>query len=506
MAYTPNTDPRPPSNFVRAYGRQLILNGKPWRFVGANAFDLANGVYQANTGRNTFANATTGLDDAFTRMRDQCGITAVRFWAFQSYATNASNARDWSSLDLVMARANLAGVKVIPCLENNFQDLTRGGNKTASSWAWYSTGYTSPYGTPTAYPTSFQQYATDIATRYANEPAIAYWSLMNEPEASTALLSAFVADIAGRIKAADPNHLIGVGVQGKDEDGQRHTDYYDLHNRSTVDLLTLHDYRNNRYPLSGDLPVSGWYARGLSVAGITGGTTINYGNYNNYEKFPLPARQWVELRGTLITGSGAVGLYLHGDPSAAGDIYIGQITVGPHDAPTQTITFEDATIKGALQDSGGTLSNSATVALPGRTKSLKLTATTNFDGNVVLPITAADGSEFCVWVYADVALALTAPGSGFAGRFMQSRSLNKPIVVEEYGAEVGTNFDTVPVIANVADRARIYDRKLAAYFGAGAAGALVWDWENANRSPLDWCLTTGDPACDVLLRHAATIR
>ncbi len=144
--------------------------------------------------------------------------------------------------------------------------------------------------------------------------------------------------------------------------------------------------------------------------------------------------------------------------------------------------------------------------MPGRTKSLKLTATTNFDGNVVLPITAADGSEFCVWVYADVALALTAPGSGFAGRFMQSRGLNKPIVVEEYGAEVGTNYDTVPVIANVGDRARSYDRKLAAYFGAGAAGALVWDWENASRTPLDWCLTTGDPACDVLLHYAATIR
>lgn len=502
MAYTPGIDPRPPSKFVRAYGRQLILNGRPWRFVGANAFDLANGVYQANTGRNTFANATTGLDDAFTRMRDQCGITAVRFWAFQSYATNASNVRDWSSLDLVMARANLAGVKVIPTLENHFKDLTR--PTTASKDAtWYSTGYKSPYGSP-AYPTSLQQWATDIATRYKDEPAIAYWCIMNEPEAATAPLLAFVTDIAGRIKAADPNHLVGIGVQGKDEDGNRGTDYYDLHNLSTVDICTTHDYRNNRYAISGELPVSGWFVRGLSVQGASG--SINYGNYNNYEKFPLPAKRWIEVRGTLIAGSGAVGLYMHGDPTATGDVYVGQIAVGPHDAPTQTITFEDGTIKGALQDGSGTLSNSTTVALPGRTSSLKLTAATNFDANVVLPITAADGSEFCVWVYADVQQALTVPGSGLAGKFLQARNLNKPLVIEEYGAEVGTNFDTVPVVPSVGARATIYDRKLAAYYGAGAAGTLVWDWENASRTPLDWCITPGDPACDVLKRYAATLR
>lgn len=503
MTYLPpNAGGLVPSRFLQRSGRQLILNGSPFRFVGANAYNIANdpAIYQQAGARNTFSNPATGLADAFQRMRDECGATVVRFWAFQSYATNGSNARDWSALDRVFAAANTAGVKVIPTLENHFGDLTRYGNKDAT---WYATGYQSPYGSP-AYPTSLRQWATDIAARYANEPSIAYWCIMNEPETpSASAFLAFVTDIAGRIKAADPNHLVGIGVQGKDEDGNRGTDYYDLHNLSTVDICTTHDYRNNRYAISGELPVSGWFARGLSVQGASG--SINYGNYNNYEKFPLPAKRWIEVRGTLIAGSGAVGLYMHGDPSAIGDVYVGQIAVGPHDAPTQTITFEDGTIKGALQDGSGTLSNSATVALPGRTRSLKLTASSNFDGNVLLPISAADGSEFCVWVYADVALALTAPGSGFAGRFMQSRTLNKPIVIEEYGAEVGTNFDTVPVVPSVAARALIYDRKLAGYYGAGAAGALVWDWENATRSPLDWCLTTGDPACDVLRRYAATL-
>lgn len=504
MTYTPGIDPRPPSNFVRAYGRQLVRNGRPFRFVGVNAYNIANdpAIYQQGGERNTFANPATGLADAFQRIRDECGATMVRFWAFQSYATNGSNARDWTALDRVFAAANAAGVLLIPTLENHFKDLTRPTNANKDA-TWYATGYQSAYGSP-AYPTSFQQWATDIATRYKDNPAIAYWCIVNEPETpSASAFLAFVTDIAARIKAADPNHLVGIGVQGKDEDGNRNTDYQTLHALATVDICTYHDYRNNRYALSGELPVSGWYARGLSVQGAT--TTINYGNYNNYEKFPLPAKRWIEVRGTLIAGSGAVGLYLHGDPTATGDVYIGQLTVGPHDAPTQTITFEDGSIKGALQDGGGTLSNSATIALPGRTKSLKVTASSNFDGNVLLPITAADGSEFCVWVYADVALALTAPGSGLAGKAMQSRNLNKPLVIEELGAEVGTNYDTVPIVPSTNARALLYDRKLAAYYGGGAAGALIWDWENATRTPLDWCLTTGDPACDVLKRYAATL-
>jgi len=498
MAYTPQLDPRPPSNFVRRYGRQFTLRGKPFRFVGLNAFNICNdpAIFQESGARNTFANPATGLADAFTRMRDECGATVVRFWAYQSYATNGSNVRDWAAFDRLFAAANTAGVKVVPTLENHFESLTRAGIKDA---AWYATGYQAPYGSP-AYPTSFRQWATDIATRYKDDPSIAYWCIMNEPEASQSALLALITDIAARIKAADPNHLIGTGVQGKDEDGNRATDYETLHALANIDVLTYHDYRAHNYPVPGELPVSGWYARGLSL------TNSAYAGYVNYEKLPLPAKRWVELRGTLTSGATILGLYLRGDPTATGDVYIGDVTIGYDAAPAQTINWEGGGINAATQDSSGTLSNSATVALPGRTKSLKLTAATAFDGNVMIPITAGNGGkEFCVRVYADVQLAATAPGSGLAGKLLQSRNLNKPLVVEELGIEVGTNFDGVQIIATTAGRAYLYDRKLAGYFGAGVAGALLWDWENATRSPLDWCLTTGDPACDVLQRYAASI-
>ncbi len=499
-----------PSQFVQASGTQLVLSGRPWRYVGVNCFDLANNgaVYQPNTGRNTFGSPSSGLDALFAAIKADTGATVVRFWAFQSYATRTSdNLRDWTALDLVFARARAAGIKLVPTLENHFQDLTRGGQKDrvggAQDYTWYSSGYKTAYGSP-AYPTSFQQYVTDIATRYAGDPTIAYWCIMNEPEAPTATMSAFVSDIAGRIKAADPNHLIGIGNQGKDEPGNVGPDWGALLALPNIGIGTTHHYRSNRYPLTGELPVSGWYGRGLSVAGASG--SINYGNYNNYEKFPLPAYKWVELRGTLVAGSGAVGLYLHPDPASVGDIYIGQITVGPHDAPTQTITFEDGTIKGALQDGSGTLSNSATIALPGRTRSLKLTATANFDNNMVLPIAAADGSEFCVWVYANCAQAATVPGSGLEGKIMQAKAANKPLVVEEIGAEIGTNYDTVPIVRDQQERARVYDRFLAESFGAGVSGVAFWDYENATRSPRDWCITTGDPECAVLLRYANAIK
>ena len=52
-----------------------------------------------------------------------------------------------------------------------------GGTKTA---AWYQSGYKQ---LDNGYSLSFRTYTINLAQHYANEPTIAFWQLVNEPDA-----------------------------------------------------------------------------------------------------------------------------------------------------------------------------------------------------------------------------------------------------------------------------------------------------------------------------------
>ena len=45
---------------------------------------------------------------------------------------------------------------------------------------WYQSGYQSPEG---GYALSFRNYAVDVAAHFANNPAVAFWQLVNSPSA-----------------------------------------------------------------------------------------------------------------------------------------------------------------------------------------------------------------------------------------------------------------------------------------------------------------------------------
>lgn len=225
----------PASRFVSARGRQLFLDGHPFRFVGVNRYNLLSSDHHRSCGESW---AYQELDHYFAEMK-RLNITAIRFWAFQ-YFTNGT---DFSAFDYLIALSDKYGIKLIPTLENQWSDCTQGGYKYDS---WYRSGYLAPYGN---YPLSFKDYLKIIVSRYKNNQEIMMWQIMNEAESKDInnnqdfqALYSFAKDISSYIKSLDSNHLISLGTIGSDQPGTQGDDYRRLYALSTLDVLEYHDY------------------------------------------------------------------------------------------------------------------------------------------------------------------------------------------------------------------------------------------------------------------------
>ena len=243
---TPTSSPSTatPSGLVTTRGREFELDGRPFRFVGANLYDAAaTDRYSCRAGsRMTDAQLT----DTFRYLHDQAGATVVRFWAYQTYTQGAT---DWTGVDRVLAAARATGMKVIPVLEDGPGDCTTSSDRTAKSAyegdTWYSDGYKRPYGNATL---SYRDYVARIAAHYAGDPTILGWMMMNEAETNRrdsqgrSVLVDFATDVAGVIRQADPHHLITVGTQSNGAPGASGPDFSAVYGVRGVDFAEVHDW------------------------------------------------------------------------------------------------------------------------------------------------------------------------------------------------------------------------------------------------------------------------
>jgi mannan endo-1,4-beta-mannosidase len=241
---TPAAPPGPPPDFVTRSGTQLQVNGQAFRPVGLN-------IYNANSNDWCwYSMGGTILDDALTAIGPD---NTIRAWFFQPLATT-NGIRDWTAFDRTVAKAKAHGYKIIATLTDQWGDC---GQTTTHGYGykdvtWYQTAYKDrdPAGT-----LSYRDWAQEIAARYADDPTILAWQLVNEPEVAdcstvpestaSALLKTFAADVAGAIKAVDPHHLISLGTIGSGQCGAQAGDYKDVMSVPTLDLCEFHDYSPN---------------------------------------------------------------------------------------------------------------------------------------------------------------------------------------------------------------------------------------------------------------------
>ena len=233
------------AGFVTRSGDRLVLNGAPYSFVGLN-------VYNANSRSNCwYPMRDTEIGAAI----DASGADVLRVWFFQSLARDgATGALDFRAFDETLASARSRGVRIVATLADHWGACEATGEKTTD---WYRSGYRSGDGSPMPY----RDYVAAVVARYANDPAVLSWQLVNEPESKNAsrdcasdgtdVLRAFVADMTGLIRSIDTNHLISIGTIGSGQCGAQGDEYGRLYGDGNLDWCELHDY-NGTSAFGGD--------------------------------------------------------------------------------------------------------------------------------------------------------------------------------------------------------------------------------------------------------------
>jgi mannan endo-1,4-beta-mannosidase len=238
------------TGYVKASGTSLSLNGAPFTFTGLNIYDV---------GSNGGCVPATDLSSDINEIGP--GLTVIRTWFFQSWVTTSSGQRDWSAFDNVLAEAAAHGVKVIPTLANEW-NYCDGPQKYLG---WWQTGYQTTIEPGESTP--YLQYVHDIVSRYANNPTIAAWDLVNEGSADNAdgtctestaqqALRAFTDTVGGLVHSLDPNHLVLMGsISG--QCGTNEGDYQTVYASPGTDICDYHDYGYATSPMGNTDPYNG---------------------------------------------------------------------------------------------------------------------------------------------------------------------------------------------------------------------------------------------------------
>jgi mannan endo-1,4-beta-mannosidase len=240
----------PPAGFVYASGNRLLLNGAAYRFKGLN-------VYRANNrGESCGDNGSMELGTSLDTIGRSAN--AMRAWFFQDMVTT-NGVRSWTPFDQTLTSLSRKGVKVIATFTDYWgacQDVP--ANK---DYAWFTDGYKRNIFPGTTQ--TYRDFVHDTVARYAHNPTILAWQLINEGQVAgcpsesegAQALRRFADDMGGVIKSIDPNHLIslGTGIQGgcgfQVSDTPTRNDYYYVHASPPIGLCEYHDYDQVAAPL-----------------------------------------------------------------------------------------------------------------------------------------------------------------------------------------------------------------------------------------------------------------
>ncbi|MET0792295.1 MAG: mannanase [Polyangiaceae bacterium] len=260
------------SGFVQRDGMRLLLDGQPYRFVGANLW------YGAYLG----AHAAYGDRARLVRELDRLhalGISNLRILAsaeegpLKSSIHPGFRTKDtWNEallqgLDFCLAEVGKRGMKAVLYL-SNFWEWSGG----FGTYLWYATGQYLDMGDP-AHPwpefpdhnagfyrsaeavALFQDHVRRLVGRtnqltgvaYKDDPTLMAWQLCNEPRPGTteAVISAtlpayydWINGSARLIRSLDPNHLVSLGQEGTIATGGREDRVAEAH--AQIDYVTAH--------------------------------------------------------------------------------------------------------------------------------------------------------------------------------------------------------------------------------------------------------------------------
>jgi hypothetical protein len=310
--------------FVTTSGTQLMVNGSPLRLVGYNWHWMGTGCP---------APTDVEIDTTFALIKTASHGNVVRTAFYQSGSNNGA----YTDFDRYIKYAKKHGLYIVPMLVNHWDSCEPTETKTAS---WYQSGYKQP---DNGYSLSFRTYAIKLAQYYANEPTIAFWQLVNEPDpgpcgaTGAQILRNFADDMTIAIKTVDPHHIVDLGVPGRCA-GDNTTDYAKIVS-GQVDLCDVwHDYGQIAAPLPSQMQQRLSVCQSLNKPSFVGESSICADIVANQTCSGTITVATLDLRATLFAAKLSAGF----NAGLAGYIIwnkggeSNQSDVGPGD-PTESI-------------------------------------------------------------------------------------------------------------------------------------------------------------------------
>ncbi len=266
-----------PAGFVRVQGTGLVLNGQPYRYIGANYW---YGGLLATQGVGGKARLKQELDflqaHGITNLRVMVGAEGLsngyQYRVLQPLQTEPGKFDEsiMAGLDYLLAELGQRRMKAVlhftntwewsgglgQYLEwNGYQGLPLPKNPDYS-WdkyrAYIAQFYTcEPCKTQEAAYVRYVLNRTNSLTKkkYVQDPAIMAWEIINEPRpmtpAATPAFEAWMHQTAALVKSLDKNHLLTTGSEGDiATDGDMGV-YERLHADPNIDYLTIHIWPKN---------------------------------------------------------------------------------------------------------------------------------------------------------------------------------------------------------------------------------------------------------------------
>ena len=269
--------------FVQTQSARLVIDGRPFRFVGANVALMYRDEDRAQMPETL-------------RQASRIGIKVVRVWASGEGGPNdvkpISDFNDWprthsfrrtpdewneaefAFLDQVLVEAARNGLRVQLCLANWWRDT--GGVTQYLRWAGVNGADDDKYPFGINNEKAMQFYTNEIARRlyrehlqkiatrrnsingvmYRDDPTIFGYELMNEAQCLTGRWEerrAWLAEMSTYLKSLDSDHLIAPGDWGYRSAAERR-EWLSDHALPNIDYCDVHNYPRDDTDISVDSP------------------------------------------------------------------------------------------------------------------------------------------------------------------------------------------------------------------------------------------------------------